>query len=219
MTEIKKEVIDILHNIQKSLKVAKNQKNDFGKYNYRSLEDIFEGLKPILDKNISVTVSDEIVLIGDRYYVKAIGTLHTQYGSISNTAFAREPVFRKGMDEAQITGATSSYARKYALSGLFCLDDNKDPDTQENTEPVKQVQKPKPVVSTPAKIAGNKLDFEGYIKALSEIKTNEDYQQFLNEHGSFVNALFDRVSKGLATEKQQELVTIINHIKTEVENA
>ena len=123
--------------IQLNLIAPKNQYNIFGKYNYRSCEDILEGLKPCLQETkTAVTVNDEIVQIGDRYYVKATATLFDcESGeSVSNTAYAREEESKKGMDASQVTGATSSYARKYALNGLFCIDDVKDADTRDNRQ-------------------------------------------------------------------------------------
>ena len=115
--------------IQEKLSVPKNQMNDFGKYKYRSCEDILEAVKPLLNEtNTTLTISDEIVNIGERYYIKATVSLNGSGESVSCTAYAREPQTKKGMDEAQITGSTSSYARKYALNGLFCIDDTKDPD-------------------------------------------------------------------------------------------
>lgn len=116
-----------LSRIQKELKAPKGQRNKFGNYNYRSCEDILEAVKPLLN-GACLTIEDEIVLIGDRFYVKATATLRVKDSSISASAYAREPLSKKGMDEAQITGATSSYARKYALNGLFCIDDTKDSD-------------------------------------------------------------------------------------------
>lgn len=130
--------------IQQELIAPKNQYNSFGKYNYRSCEDILEGLKPCMKKvGAAVTVSDEVVLIGDRYYIKATATLHDteSSGSISNTAYAREDEGKKGMDVSQVTGATSSYARKYALNGLFCIDDVKDADTRDNRQNEAKEQK------------------------------------------------------------------------------
>ena len=125
-----------LQKIQAALKAPKGQTNNFGKYKYRSCEDIVEAVKPILAKySASLTISDDIVMIGDRYYVKALAVVKIEGGELySTTAFAREPAIKKGMDEAQITGATSSYARKYALNGLFAIDDTPDADTQDNTE-------------------------------------------------------------------------------------
>lgn len=122
-------ITEILSDIQGALKAPKNQTNKFGGYNYRSCEDIMEALKPLLSVHkAAVTVSDNIVMIGDRFYIQATATLHCNGESVSNTAYARESADKKGMDAAQITGATSSYARKYALNGLFCIDDTKDAD-------------------------------------------------------------------------------------------
>lgn len=124
------QITTILATIQKNLKAPKNQYNKFGGYNYRSCEDILEALKPITaDLGAAVTIEDEIVFIGDRFYVKATATLHFEAETLSVSAFAREAETKKGMDESQITGATSSYARKYALNGLFAIDDNKDADS------------------------------------------------------------------------------------------
>ena len=118
-----------LTEIQNSLKVPKEQENKFGGYKYRSAEDIQEKVKPLLQKyETTLYLSDEIELIGDRTYVKATATLTDGEDCIVSTAYAREPEAVKGQSEAQITGASSSYARKYALNGLFQLDDTKDPD-------------------------------------------------------------------------------------------
>jgi len=131
-----------LNKIQQELKAPKNQKNSFGKYNYRSCEDILEAVKPLLDGAILI-VSDKIVNIGDRYYVEATASLSEGNEVIETTAYAREAETKKGMDEAQITGATSSYARKYALNGLFAIDDTKDADTMDNSKP-KETPSPAP---------------------------------------------------------------------------
>jgi len=125
-----KNLRQILVEIQSELSVPKNQVNSFGHYNYRSCEDILEALKPILKKHeCIVKIDDEIVLIGDRYYVKATAYLMNKDMEMSTTAYAREELDKKGMDGSQITGASSSYARKYALNGLFGIDDAKDSDT------------------------------------------------------------------------------------------
>lgn len=121
-----------LKNIQTELKAPKKQYNSFGKYKYRNCEDIMVAVKPLLIKyNCSLTVYDEVELIGDRYYIKAVATLtDAENGDqMTTSAYAREPDVRKGMDESQITGASSSYARKYCLNGLFLIDDNQDTDT------------------------------------------------------------------------------------------
>ena len=120
--------------VQNELKAPKNQYNSFGKYNYRSCEDILEGVKQLLLKvKATLTISDEIVQVADRIYVKATATFtDVESGeSITNSAYAREASDKKGMDESQVTGATSSYARKYCLNGLLCIDDTKDADTDE----------------------------------------------------------------------------------------
>ncbi len=130
-----------LNKIQKELKAPKGQRNTFGNYNYRSCEDILEAVKPLLGEAVLV-VYDEIVNVGDRFYVKATAEISHDKEIVRATAFAREPLEKKGMDTAQITGATSSYARKYALNGLFCIDDAKDADTQDNTDvPVPKISK------------------------------------------------------------------------------
>lgn len=118
--------------IQASLKAPKNQRNAFGNYNYRSCEDILEAVKPLLyDTQTTLTISDDIVEVGGRIYVKATATLkdcETWEIIEQNSAYARESESKKWMDDSQITWATSSYARKYALNGLFCIDDVKDAD-------------------------------------------------------------------------------------------
>lgn len=129
-----------LAKIQKELKATKDQYNDFGKYAYRSAESILEAVKPLLDGAI-LTLTDDIVLIGNRYYIKAIATFKDGDFVESTTAYAREPETKKGMDESQITGTASSYARKYALNGLFCIDDNKDSDTNEHHNEVENTPK------------------------------------------------------------------------------
>ncbi len=121
--------------IQQELKAPKTQRNNFGGYNYRSCEDILEAVKPLLaEQSCTLTITDEIVMVGERIYLKATATITNPEGlSVSTTAFAREPEQKKGMDESQISGMASSYARKYALNGLFCIDDTKDADTMDNT--------------------------------------------------------------------------------------
>ena len=115
--------------VQKSLKAPKGQFNSFGKYKYRNCEDILEGLKAVLN-GLTVHISDDVVMVGDRVYVKATATVTDGKDSLSVSAFARESESKKGMDDSQLTGSTSSYARKYALGGLFLIDDNKDADSQ-----------------------------------------------------------------------------------------
>ena len=125
------EIYKKLSGIQCELVPTKGQYNNFGKYSYRSCEDILEAVKPLLDKyKVAIVIKDDIVLVGDRFYVKATATLiDSETGeTVEASAFARESADKKGMDASQVTGATSSYARKYALNGLFAIDDNKDAD-------------------------------------------------------------------------------------------
>lgn len=135
-------LIQRVGDIQHKLKAPKGQYNSFSKYNYRSCEDILEGVKPLLkEHNLALLIDDEIVQIGERYYVKATAKITDGREFVSATAYAREPDTKKGMDESQITGATSSYARKYALSALLCIDDTKDADTMDNSKkPAQQTQ-------------------------------------------------------------------------------
>lgn len=117
--------------IQHDLKAPKDQRNNFGGYSYRSLENILESVKPLLaEAGLSIILSDDIVEVGGKAYVKATAIVSDGKESISNTAFAREDDNRKGMSDPQITGACSSYARKYAVQGIFAIDDSKDPDTE-----------------------------------------------------------------------------------------
>lgn len=126
---IQKKLIEV----QSKLKVKKNNFNQFGDYYYRSCEDILENVKPILkEQDLCLIISDEIVLIGDRYYVKATAKIFDENEEISVSAYAREEESKKKQDQSQITGSTSSYARKYALNGLFCIDDTKDADSLNN---------------------------------------------------------------------------------------
>lgn len=132
------------------LKAPKSQRNNFGKYNYRSAEDILEAVKPLAYKyGLVAKLSDEPIMIGDWHYIKATASIKdvkTGEEEIA-TAYAREPLAKKGMDESQITGTASSYARKYAMNGLYQIDDTKDADTDEYTEQVKQAT-PKPITKT-----------------------------------------------------------------------
>ena len=130
-----------LQQIQSELKAPKGQRNNFGNYNYRSAEDILEAVKPLLKKHeVCLISNDDIVEIADRVYVKTTVMLANGTDPFASaTAFAREPLTKKGMDEAQITGATSSYAKKYALNSLFAIDDTKDADFNNNHgKPAKQ---------------------------------------------------------------------------------
>lgn len=148
------EIYEKLNKIQSELKAPKGQYNKFGKYSYRSCEDILEALKPhLLKYGCVVTLTDDMQLIGERYYLKATATITDADSgkSVSNVALAREDKERAGMSESQITGTASSYARKYALNGLFLIDDTKDADTDayhEQTTGEKHKEEPKIAAAT-----------------------------------------------------------------------
>ena len=214
-------IYEKLLNIQNELKAPKNQHNNFGNYDYRSCEDILEAVKPLCKENkVVLNISDEIVMIGQRYYVKATATLvdleNTKddcIQTIENVAYAREEEQKKGMDGSQVTGASSSYARKYALNGLFCIDDTKDADTDAykkqqdkgNNKPQNIYQKPvqKQTEQTPKiiseaqrkrlyaiangnnEVAKRVLARYGY-ESSEQIKVN-DYEKICNEIEAEIN--------------------------------
>ena len=143
-----KEINKKLMAVQQQLRAPKSQYNEFNKFNYRNAEDILEAVKPILaTQGLTLVLSDQMEYIGERYYIKATATLSDGEDTITATAYAREDESRAGMSESQVTGCSSSYARKYCLNGLFCIDDGKDSDSFNNR---KTVQQPTPVVQ-PAK--------------------------------------------------------------------
>ena len=161
--------MDALKTIQQKLKAPKSQRNSFGNYNYRSCEDILEAVKPLLAEfDATLLLSDELVQVGDRYYVKATATFIHGDTPIEVTAYAREAETRKGTDESQITGASSSYARKYALNGLFLIDDTKDADTDEYAKSTKSARTTKEKVAPAIK---NGINFQAVREKLGEIDT------------------------------------------------
>ncbi|EME1045322.1 ERF family protein [Salmonella enterica] len=201
-----KEFYARLAEIQEHLNAPKNQYNSFGKYKYRSCEDILEGVKPLL-KGLFLSISDEIVLIGDRYYVKATATITDGENSHSASAIAREEENKKGMDAAQVTGATSSYARKYCLNGLFGIDDSKDADTdehkqQQNAAPAKQAK------SSPSSPAPEQV-----LKAFTEAASNKSTLDELKQ--AFAKAW--KMLEG--TPEQQKALDVYNIRKDELEGA
>ena len=177
--------------IQSELKAPKGQYNSFGKYNYRSCEDILEGVKPLLAKHgLVLTIRDGIELIGDRFYVKATATITDGKEQLSTEAYARESTDKKGMDASQVTGATSSYARKYALNGLLAIDDTKDADTMDNSKkPVQQTQETvynwQTLKSRATQGGISEDDLVHYVTETLKVKkpselTQEHYQQAFN---------------------------------------
>lgn len=188
-------IYEKLLSVQNALKAPKSQYNAFGKYNYRNCEDILESVKPICKEvNALVFLSDEIVMVGERYYVQATATfIDAESGErLSAIAYAREEETKKGMDGSQVTGASSSYARKYALNGLFDIDDTKDSDTT-NThgkEETNQQAKPKAKEQTPREKLISKLKEKGLNaaeyakeKGLSHETKDERYLELLAELG------------------------------------
>ncbi len=162
--------------VQSQLKVPKNQYNDYGGFKYRSCEDILEAVKPLLQKEgLYVTIADDIVVIGERFYVKATATLSDGENSISNQAFAREDAAKKGMDGSQVTGTASSYARKYALNGLLAIDDTKDAGALNNG---------KATDNSKAKAADN-----GKAQAIAEVRNAADIPS--------LNAVYKKHEKAL----------------------
>jgi len=185
-------LVSKLIKVQSTLNAPKLQRNNFGQYNYRSCEDIMCALKPLLAaEGLLQLIDDEIVQVGDRFYIKATVTVTDGTDTIARSAFARESLNKKGMDDAQITGTTSSYARKYALNGMYNIDDSKDADTNEyrNQAASKAKQEVKKVVTnfcpdevlrqgTEAMIGGNfesvQKEFGKYWKSLKSFETQQE---------------------------------------------
>lgn len=163
--------------IQTRLNAPKSQRNKFGGFNYRSAEDILESLKPLLkETECFLNITDSIELVGDRYYIKATATITNKEGvQVSSSAYAREELAKKGMDASQITGSTSSYARKYALNGLFAIDDSKDADTDEFE---KQQDKP-------TKEVDSKEDVSLALQQIKEAQTLGDLTKVYNDWKAF----------------------------------
>lgn len=161
------ETMAALMRIQQRLKAPKNQRNNFGNYNYRSCEDILEAVKPLLEQeDATLMLSDELAQVGERYYVKATAKFVCGGQTIETTAYAREAEAKKGMDDSQITGTASSYARKYALNGLFLIDDTKDADTNEYAKNTKR--------EAPAE----KVNFKAVREKLTEIDDVDELNKY-----------------------------------------
>jgi hypothetical protein len=156
----------LLAEIQSAIKAPKSQYNSFGKYHYRNAEDILEAAKKVLlEYEAALLINDEVVEVGGRIYIKATATLHLPDGTYTATAFAREEESKKGMDGSQVTGAASSYARKYALNGLFAIDDTKDSDsTNQHEKGENATQMP---IKTPLILACEAM---GTANSLDEVK-------------------------------------------------
>lgn len=173
---------NILREIQMRVRATKDEYNEFGGFVYRNVEKMLTELKPILAEYESfITFSDTVKEVGGRCYVEATATLHTPKGDFSTTAFAREQETKKGMDQAQITGSCSTYARKYALCGLLAVDDgSKDPDSKQNHEMITKGQV-KIIEELANKKGSDITDICSYFKVDSlEEMTAEDYGKCLN---------------------------------------
>lgn len=175
-------IYEKLAEIQHELKCNKSQFNSFGNFKFRSCEDILEAVKPLCYKNkATLVLSDEMVCISERYYIKATATLYDQESEqvVSNTSYAREAYEKPKMDDSQITGTASSYARKYALNGLFNIDDTKDADTdeyQKQTEPVKYIDSNEDIGDKPL----NKVK----LKTITDLNVDpEKAKEILAEYG------------------------------------
>lgn len=176
--------LEALHVIQTKLNAPKNQENKFGGYKYRSLEDITGAIKQWLAETGAVfTLNDEMVQVGDRIYVKATATLRAEDDPISSTGWAREPSSRKGMDEAQVTGATSSYARKYAANALFCIDDTKDPDSFDNRHDSKKETSDKDSTAEPV--------YSKFLDIVLAMETPEAVEKFGKDNAKTIKAQLD----------------------------
>jgi hypothetical protein len=189
----------LLSEIQKKLKVPKSHFNKFGNYKYRSAEDILEAVKPLLGE-ACLTITDEVVLIGDRHYVKSTAKLQHKDTFVEVSAYAREAQERKGMSEDQLTGAASSYARKYALNGLLCIDDTK---TSDDIEPEDE---PKP------KVKSKDLIEEAFM-AYQEAHIGDIKEGHVFDMGKFKTQII-KVFKRLPTRKDS-IPKIIEKIKPE----
>lgn len=186
---MEKTISEKLLDIQMQLKAPKNNINKFGGYSYRSCEDILEAVKFLLKETGTILIlTDDVVMIGNRYYIKATAILRDTKTNeeIKNVAYARESENKKGMDDSQVTGTASSYARKYALNGLFCIDDVKDADANEYTETTQAKNTNKKVeIKTKEEAGAYKLNFGKYAgKTILEIiNTNQDYAGWLLKNG------------------------------------
>ncbi|EHA7774631.1 ERF family protein [Enterococcus faecalis] len=207
MSEDKKTFVEKLIAVQTALKAPKGQYNSFGKYKYRSAEDILNAVKPLnAEQGLLLTLSDEPLLIGDWHYIKATATITDGIIKESFTAYARESLTKKGMDDSQITGTASSYARKYALNGLYLIDDTKDADTDEYKKQEKNVKK-----ITKKQLEQLKANFQK-IAALKKVSEKSVEAQFLTI------IKFDGKIEELDTEIHHKLMELTNRNIHKLEN-
>ena len=193
--------------IQAELKAPKNQENKFGGYRYRSAEDILEAAKKVLNKvGCYLTISDTVEMVGNRIYIVATATLTNSEGqSISTRAYAREEESKKGMDAAQITGSASSYARKYALNGLFCIDDTKDPDATNTHGKEEEVKGTAPAPkSTPAPATQPQGELS-LSQLLIDFAQCNDRPALVKAWKKYEGTLFEEQAKTELRKRKQEL--------------
>lgn len=177
--------------VQAALKAPKGQFNKFGGYKYRSCEDILEAVKPLLlEQGLQLTITDEPVEVGGRVYIKATATVTDGSETATVSGYAREAETKKGMDESQITGTASSYARKYALNGLFLIDDTKDADATNDHQKPKAAPRPK---QAPKPKAAPQLQ-GGELKA-AKVRLWRALQNYAAEHGGIADQLLEGVKK------------------------
>ena len=170
-------IYEKLTEVQNELKAPKSKYNSFGKYNYRSCEDILEAVKPILKaKRLAMTVKDDVFNIGDRFYIMATVTVFDceSEEKVTTTAYAREDADKKGMDGSQITGSSSSYARKYALNGMFAIDDTKDADSWNTHDKDRTVEKKEAERATEEQVAKLRSLYKGKEDKLTELLDKYD---------------------------------------------
>lgn len=170
-------IYEKLTEVQNELKAPKSKYNSFGKYNYRSCEDILEAVKPILKaKRLAMTVKDDVFNIGDRFYIMATVTVFDceSEEKVTTTAYAREDADKKGMDGSQITGSSSSYARKYALNGMFAIDDTKDADSWNTHDKDRTVEKKEAERATEEQVAKLRALYKGKEDKLTELLDKYD---------------------------------------------
>lgn len=209
-----KDVQEVLHFIQKNLKVPKLRENKFGNYKFRNAEDILDAVKTIMPDGATLVIQDDIRLVGERYYVQAVASLRFKGGSLENCAYAREDDTKKGMDASQLTGATSSYARKYALNGLFMIDDTKDAD---ETNKHGKTDKDQKAVEALGGSARNDLDAETikqmYDQGIKNLTSCMDTEQ--------LKKVWTAIYKGrsvFSPEQWQDLEDAKEATKIEIEN-
>lgn len=205
--------MNLLNEIQQGLKVPKAHSKPGLSYKYRNAEDILEAVKPLLEEKGTLILSDELVMVGDRYYVKATARLQDKaLAAWEATAYAREELAKAGMDAAKITGAASSYARKYALNALFCIDDTKDADDDEPT-PAKPAAVAKPAAKPIVKTAPPKSVVQQQQKAEIFQLCNDTAEAPLVTKEEYQTYVFNNTGLILSEENYSMIITRLTALK------